>query len=426
MNISSTNPNYKKLLYTLGGIIAFYMTARYARIPTGTKGVYVFLQYWILVYIAARFGPVCGGITGFFGHFLFEYTKADSIKWSWIIGSMILGILIGVLVKKYDIDLSSIPRKEDRKKFALVNVFSQVMVWCIIVPVLNMTIYNMAFSNAMKRGISAAINDIVTSVIWLDLFLYSFGKAKVKQIVSLFVIVNSIVLLSYGNFGLGSICVYSITIIISCYVYAKSVLRPITPKGIKRLARPLLYICGSILLVSFVTLHFVAKIDAPKGDEQCMIILGTGLTQEKPSKILQKRLDKALEYIEEYPDITIIASGGQGSDECISEAAAMKLYLVNHGCSPESIYIADNSTTTEENFANSLEIMKELGFSEDTHTIYVTNDFHCYRAKGYAKMVGINNPHPLSSPTPVFLILSSYFKESFSLVKYVLKCIMSA
>jgi len=424
MNIS-TNLKYKRLLYTLGGIIAFYMTARYARIPTGTKGVYVFLQYWILVYIAARFGPVCGAVTGFFGHFLFEYTKTDSIKWSWIIGSMILGILIGVLVKRYNIDISSIPKKEDRTKFALVNVFSQVIVWCIIVPILNMTIYDMAFSDAIKRGIFAAINDIVTSVIWLDLFLYSYGKAKVKKMVSLFVIVNSIILLSYGNFGLGSICVYSITIIISCYVYAKSILRPITPGKIRRVARPLLLICGSVLLVSFVTLHFVAKIDAPKGSEKCMIILGAGLKQEKPSKILKKRLDKALDYIEEYPDITIIASGGQGSDECISEAAAMKLYLVNHGCSPESIYIEDTSTTTEENFANSLEIMKELGFNEDTPTIYVTNDFHCYRAKGYAKMAGIKYPHPLSSPTPVFLILSSYFKESFSLVKYVLKYIMS-
>jgi len=118
---------------------------------------------------------------------------------------MILGVLIGVLVKKYDIDISSIPKNDDRKKFALINVFSQIIVWCIIVPILNMTIYDMAFSNAMKRGLFAAINDIVTSVIWLDLFLYSFGKARIKKLVSLFVIVNSIILLSYGNFGLGSI-----------------------------------------------------------------------------------------------------------------------------------------------------------------------------------------------------------------------------
>jgi len=422
MYFSSIKPVYKKMLYTLGAIVAFYMTARYALIPTGVKGVYIFLQYWILVYMAARFGPVSGGLTGFFGHLLFECSKNDSIKWSWIIGSTILGILIGVLVKKYEVDITMTSEKGVRMKFAVINIISQLLVWCIIVPILNMTMYHMSFWNAMKRGAFAAVNDIITSVIWLDIFLYSFGKAKAKQIVALFVIVNSIILLSYGNFGLGSICVYSITIIISLYVYAKSAIKPITTKGIRKMARIALLTCGAIMLISFFALHFWAKIDGPSGKEKCMIILGTGLVQERPSKILKKRLDTALEYLEGHPETIVIASGGRGADECISEAAAMQLYLVNHGVSPERIFTEDRSTTTEENFANSLELMKELGFDDNTHVIFVTNDFHCYRAKGYARMVGIKNPHPLSSPTPVFLILSSYCKESFSLIKYILKC----
>ena len=50
-----------------------------------------------------------------------------------------------------------------------------------------------------------------------------------------------------------------------------------------------------------------------------------------PSRVLQYRLDAAYDYLVENPDTKVIVSGGQGSDEMISEAQGMYDYLAGRG-----------------------------------------------------------------------------------------------
>ena len=47
--------------------------------------------------------------------------------------------------------------------------------------------------------------------------------------------------------------------------------------------------------------------------------------------LLRDRLDEALDYLEDHPDMTVVVSGGQGPDEPTSEAQAMADYLTAHG-----------------------------------------------------------------------------------------------
>ena len=53
----------------------------------------------------------------------------------------------------------------------------------------------------------------------------------------------------------------------------------------------------------------------------------------------------------------MIVSGGQGSDEAISEAEAMRRYLVEQGIRNEEIIMEDKSTNTEENLVFSMKKM---------------------------------------------------------------------
>ena len=92
-----------------------------------------------------------------------------------------------------------------------------------------------------------------------------------------------------------------------------------------------------------------------------MIVLGAGLRKDKPSMLLRYRLDKAYEYAVEHPDLLIVTSGGQGRDEWVPEGQAMRDYLIEKGLPADRVLAENKSTSTEENFAFSLDILKERG-----------------------------------------------------------------
>ena len=70
----------------------------------------------------------------------------------------------------------------------------------------------------------------------------------------------------------------------------------------------------------------------------------------KVSKLLANRIDKAIKiYNKSKRKPVIIPSGGQGGDETISEAEAMKQYLLEHGIPEEHIILEDKSKNTMEN-----------------------------------------------------------------------------
>ena len=61
-----------------------------------------------------------------------------------------------------------------------------------------------------------------------------------------------------------------------------------------------------------------------------LIVLGAQMKTGGPSKALQYRLDEACRYLDENPGIKVIVSGGQGTDEPVSEAQGMYDYLAGN------------------------------------------------------------------------------------------------
>lgn len=120
-----------------------------------------------------------------------------------------------------------------------------------------------------------------------------------------------------------------------------------------------------------------------------MIILGAKVNEDGVSKTLKLRLDKALEYYEKNKDINIIVSGGQGKDEVTTEALAMKNYLVEHGVNDEDIILEDKATTTLENIIFSKKIIDDLNLGN--RALIVTSDYHLFRGKFIASILGIDN-----------------------------------
>lgn len=83
----------------------------------------------------------------------------------------------------------------------------------------------------------------------------------------------------------------------------------------------------------------------------------------------------------------IIVSGGQGSDELVSEAFAMKKYILSQNIPEEDIIMEDKSTTTYENLKFSKVIMDNT--KEKYSCIFVTNNYHVFRASIFARKTGL-------------------------------------
>lgn len=187
------------------------------------------------------------------------------------------------------------------------------------------------------------------------------------------------------------------------------------PKILRKIITILFTLGLSVFLVieSIVVINGF-KIDNDKPDY--IMVLGAGLRGTKISSSLEERLKSTLEFNEEYPDVPIIVSGGQGKGEDISEAAAMKSYLINNGINEDLIIMEDKSTSTYENFLYTYELLKErIGANQPKITV-ITNSFHMYRAKYLGEKVGFQcYGYPAKTLKSSGIIF--YVREFFAVVK---------
>jgi len=185
----------------------------------------------------------------------------------------------------------------------------------------------------------------------------------------------------------------------------------------KYLKRVILFfvITGFTFFAAIEGLLYFSGSNDPVVETDCLIVLGAGLFGDKLSPVLKERMDKALWYLGEYPNVPVVVSGGQGPGELIPEAEAMKRYLVENGIEEERIIIEDKSTSTMENFIYSKEILINIGLPCETITI-VTNDFHMLRAKMLAERNGFI-AYSLPGKTPAIVRANCYIREFFALIK---------
>ena len=160
--------------------------------------------------------------------------------------------------------------------------------------------------------------------------------------------------------------------------------------------------------------------DYIRGDPQVMVILGCQVKPWGPSVLLQDRLDKALDYLEDHPDLTIVVSGGQGPDEPVSEAQCMYDYLTEHGVDEAQILLEDQSHNTVENLRYTVDLLAEAGYDTTADMVVVSNGFHLTRVRMLWNRVcgGDYNLSTLAAPSShVPSRLKMYIREPLALVK---------
>lgn len=155
------------------------------------------------------------------------------------------------------------------------------------------------------------------------------------------------------------------------------------------------------------------------GDPQVMVIFGCQVKPWGPSILLQDRLDTALEYLKNHPDMTVVVAGGKGDDEPQPEAQCMYDYLTAHGVDGERIMMEDQSRNTWQNVNYTVELLGEKGYDTTADLLAVSSDFHLARIRMLYNRV-YSNQYLSTLAAPVSHAPSRvkmFFREPLALVK---------
>ena len=132
--------------------------------------------------------------------------------------------------------------------------------------------------------------------------------------------------------------------------------------------------------------------------------------------LLRGRIDKALElWKAKDAHAILIPSGGQGSDEVISEAEAMARYLSSRGVPQDSILLEDRSTTTMENLLFAKHLLEARGLGA-YRCAFVTSDYHVFRTSLYASKVGLKGDG-IGSKTAGYYFPTAFIREFIAITK---------
>lgn len=140
-------------------------------------------------------------------------------------------------------------------------------------------------------------------------------------------------------------------------------------------------------LYNAVTGRFGRPVDA-------VIVLGCGLLGgERVSPLLAGRIEKGREVFEKSRtrgrEPLMIVSGGQGSDEKISEAEAMSRYLVERDFDTTYLALEPKSTDTEENLRYSAGVLRDYRPNGVNGVAAATSDYHAFRSAIIMRKTGL-------------------------------------
>jgi uncharacterized SAM-binding protein YcdF (DUF218 family) len=171
------------------------------------------------------------------------------------------------------------------------------------------------------------------------------------------------------------------------------------------------------MLAIFMLSSFIYSIYHPRLRQDYIIVLGAGLLDgEKVTPLLAKRVDRGIHLYQKQlrkkkKSVIFIMSGGQGLDEKISEAQAMKNYALSQGVLEEDIILEDRSRTTYENMKYSKCIIGDI----KAHVLFCTTNYHVFRASIYAKRAGLN-AQGLGARTPFYFWYNAMLREFIAIL----------
>ena len=272
-----------------------------------------------------------------------------------------------------------------------------------------------------------------------------------------FLLINTIVVVKNNGFSLTSMLPFLMAGFLILLLASPSIVNYFDPdtRHVVVFLLGLFTLEGLWFSFTFVALLFyswIYRILPRRRQYDYIIIHGAGLDGPRPTPLLAGRIDKALElWNKQHQHGKFVVSGGQGADEVVSEAQAMRDYLLDKGVSADAILMEDKSTTTWENLRYSLAIINAdratcvdatssaavassgdvtttasdastsdasgtVASNGDFTTAVVTSDFHVFRCAEYAHNLGIK-ADGIGSHTKGWYWPTAFIREFIAITK---------
>ena len=155
-----------------------------------------------------------------------------------------------------------------------------------------------------------------------------------------------------------------------------------------------LFVYFECMLAGSVICGVNATQNQPSRDQDFIIILGCWFRKDGTlPPLLRDRVDQAVSFwkqqqAETGKEAILIPSGGQGKDEPMPEAEAMRLYAISQGIADEYIRPETQSKNTFQNMAYSKQIMDSI--DPEGKAIFATTSYHVFRSGVWAANAGLH------------------------------------
>lgn len=203
-------------------------------------------------------------------------------------------------------------------------------------------------------------------------------------------------------------------------------LMPTLGEVLPGLARWLTRIVTAILIVGVViyagteALIIHASFGTPEKDVDYVVVLGAKVRPDGPSVSLQNRIDAAYAYLEAHPNVIAVVSGGQGTDEVMTEAACMYQQLTEMGIDPNRVWMEPEATSTWENLQYSLNLIQEKTGARPEVLGVVSSEYHLFRASLFAKKCGVEFAGIPAHTTNPAQMVNHFLREVAGVWHYIL------
>ena len=170
------------------------------------------------------------------------------------------------------------------------------------------------------------------------------------------------------------------------------------------------------ILLGTIILSVKAARHTPAFDKDYLIIHGCQIkTDGSLTPLLRGRADAALKFArmqreQAGKELVFVPSGGQGADEVISEAEAIRRYLLDSGVPESQILLEDKSENTEANLRNSAALIREREGGADANIAIATTNYHVFRAGLLAEEMGVR-VEGIGSKTRTYFWINAFVRE---------------
>ena len=170
-----------KMIVAIGiGAALFFVCGRFIAIPSPIPNVTINIQYGVLAFFAAAFGPLVGLFVGLIGHALIDFSYGWGIWWSWVFASAAFGLLLGIFKFMYNPNDGTFGGSKIGR-FNIMQLVCHLVAWAGIAPCLDIVMYAEPANKVFVQGLVAGGANIVTTAIVGTILLVAYAATRPKK-----------------------------------------------------------------------------------------------------------------------------------------------------------------------------------------------------------------------------------------------------